>query len=169
MLRERHGASHVFGIYTDGYGYARADRIDPDDETPADRYTYWIADTPEGRALMGDDATVEQVGEAVEQDARLLCQLVRGEVYGWVVRSPDGEHLESVWGYVGEDDYAWSEGVNAAVHLLSKWMQAPAALAVPVKELADQGVTVVLDGITYRVDRLDEATVDMVRVDRMPA
>lgn len=37
-----------------------------------------------------------------------------GEIYGYVVKDTDDEHLDSCWGFVGEIDYCKEEGMLAA-------------------------------------------------------
>jgi hypothetical protein len=41
-------------------------------------------------------------------------QWANGEVYGWEVVDSDGETLDSCWGYIGDSDYALSEGIDSA-------------------------------------------------------
>lgn len=56
-------------------------------------------------------------------------QYLNGEVYGYVVEDAEGDTVDSCWGFVGESDYALSEGVAAARHheadRITRWCSVP--------------------------------------------
>lgn len=53
------------------------------------------------------DAEREQwIKESLEAQAELYRQWMCGEVYGWRVLDPDGDELDSCWGYYGDDHEA---------------------------------------------------------------
>ncbi len=56
----------------------------------------------------------QRAGELLKGESNAWQAWVRGEVYGWTLESPEGELLESVWGYYGEPRYALSEGIKVA-------------------------------------------------------
>lgn len=49
-----------------------------------------------------------------EQDLKTYTEWANGEVYGWVVETPAGDHLDSCWGYIGDSDYAKKEAEACA-------------------------------------------------------
>jgi hypothetical protein len=51
----------------------------------------------------------------LKSECEELNQYLQGEVYGYVIESPDGEFLDSCWGFYG-DDYATDEAQSAAKH-----------------------------------------------------
>ncbi len=55
------------------------------------------------------DAEKQMRGEIEEYDSFL-----RGEVYGFVINGPDGDHLDSCWGFVGDIKYAKEEAEMSA-------------------------------------------------------
>lgn len=50
----------------------------------------------------------------LEGEIRELASELAGDVYGYKVIGPDDALEDSCWGYIGEPDYAMSEGVAAA-------------------------------------------------------
>ncbi len=56
-----------------------------------------------------EDAEKQMRGEIEEYDSYL-----RGEVYGYIINGPDGDHLDSCWGFVGDIKYAKEEAEMAA-------------------------------------------------------
>lgn len=46
----------------------------------------------------------------------ILNQCLNGEVYGYVVTGPDGDTLDSGYGFIGDIDEAMAEGVHMAEH-----------------------------------------------------
>lgn len=58
-----------------------------------------------------------------------LNQYLSGDVYGYVVEGPEGEHVDSCWGFFGADE-ALSEGKAAAEHEAFRaaclWAECPA-------------------------------------------
>lgn len=92
----------------------------------------------------------ESTAEALANARRCLAAEVaelqawrRGEVYGYVIRGEDGEHVDSSLGYVGESDYAMAEGRSAAQYLeaerwerwatLPRWVQESVLIAEDVR------------------------------------
>lgn len=74
----------------------------------------FIYDSPEGRDRCGTaPADIERVlqGEIEEFD-----QCLRGDVYGYIIETPDGEHVDSYWGFYGLD-YCLSEAKEVAAGL----------------------------------------------------
>jgi hypothetical protein len=53
--------------------------------------------------------------EVIDQDLEAYDMWGRGHVYGYVVETEDGEHLDSCWGYVGDyDGYVLEEARSMA-------------------------------------------------------
>lgn len=50
----------------------------------------------------------------LKAEMREYAAWLGGEVYGYAVTAPDGEDVDSCWGYYGEDDYAMEEARRAA-------------------------------------------------------
>ncbi len=46
-----------------------------------------------------------------------LDNYLTGQVYGYRVYDPEGEEVESCWGFFGDSDYCLSEGVSVAEYL----------------------------------------------------
>lgn len=83
-----------------------------------------IFDTPEGvKDCMGEDVTDEQIAAALEQEVKTYDEYLTGQVYGYIVKGPNGEDLselvgakmldDSCWGFYGLD-YCKQEGMEAA-------------------------------------------------------
>lgn len=47
-------------------------------------------------------------------------QYLLGDVWGFVVEDKDGEHLDSCWGFFGDDEYFKSQYTEAAKYQLSE-------------------------------------------------
>lgn len=62
-------------------------------------------------AYAGSARTTEQHARALVET---LCAWANGSIFGYVVEDSDGEVIDSCWGYVGEADYCFQEGINAA-------------------------------------------------------
>jgi len=52
----------------------------------------------------------ERVLAAFRGEIETYDAYLRGEVYGYVVRSPEGDNLDSCWGFFGESKYCMEEG-----------------------------------------------------------
>lgn len=50
-------------------------------------------------------------------EIKIYDQYLRGEVYGYQVEDPEGEVVDSCWGYYGEPSYVMEEARDAANHL----------------------------------------------------
>lgn len=82
----------------------------------------------DGYALV-TEKTAEMIGtppnlfeEVVRQDVQTYNQFLQGEVYGWEVLDENGEHLDSVWGYIGDIQYVKTEAEeNARYHYGQKY------------------------------------------------
>lgn len=66
-----------------------------------------------------DDAYVKDISYAdrrkyAEGDLKTYTEWANGEVYGWQVFTPQGDHLESCWGYIGDIEYAKTDANAAA-------------------------------------------------------
>jgi hypothetical protein len=79
--------------------------------TPVDVVREYGKDTPENR----ERAIAYMKGEVETYDMYL-----RGEVYGWVVETPDSTLDDGCWGYLGDEDYVLSEGRSAAEHAVEQ-------------------------------------------------
>lgn len=42
--------------------------------------------------------------DALTAEVKTYAAYRAGECYGWIVSSPDDEHLDSCWGYIGDDE-----------------------------------------------------------------
>lgn len=60
---------------------------------------------------------VADVIEILKGEVSTYSQYLNGDVYGYVVEDESGEHLDSCWGFIGELDYALTEGLAAAKHV----------------------------------------------------
>lgn len=54
--------------------------------------------TNKGAAELGPDYTPAQ---CIEDEVKTLDQYLRGDVYGFIIKDEDGEHLDSCWGHFG--------------------------------------------------------------------
>lgn len=66
----------------------------------------FIYATPESMRLIGTPA--EEVEKVLAAEVEQWDQYVTGDVYGYVIDGPDGEHRDSCWGFYGLD-YAKQE------------------------------------------------------------
>jgi hypothetical protein len=74
-----------------------------------DEATGWIYATAESiEECIGKDATDEEVRAALVSELEAWQQWAQGDVYGVVVRDPDGGVVDSCWGMYG-DEYAMEE------------------------------------------------------------
>lgn len=60
---------------------------------------------------------VDRVVEILKHEVSTYSSYVSGDVYGFVVEDESGEHLDSCWGFIGELDYAMTEGLEAAKYV----------------------------------------------------
>lgn len=65
---------------------------------------------------MGADATDDAIRDAMLGELKTYRQYLAGEVYGYMVKSPDGEVLDSCWGFYDDwpYDYLKSEANEMA-------------------------------------------------------
>ena len=49
---------------------------------------------------------------------QVLNDLLAGNIWGYVITDPDGEELESCWGYAADEMYCEAEAISAAKRLL---------------------------------------------------
>lgn len=56
-------------------------------------------------------------------------QYLTGQVYGFIVYDPEGNELDSCWGFYGENDYCLSEGLSSARHFEKQAQQESLELA----------------------------------------
>lgn len=62
--------------------------------------------------LMASD--VETVKEILRGEVETYSAWANGEVYGWEVLDPQGEQVDSCWGYIGETEYPMQEAIESA-------------------------------------------------------
>lgn len=75
---------------------------------------YWAAiDETEAVADHGI-RTIPGLRAVLRSELADLNLYLAGDSYGYVVKGPGGEVLDSCWGYLGEASYAMSEGVDVA-------------------------------------------------------
>lgn len=96
---------------------------------PFDSGLFGIIAVPKDKAKkeLGSEYSEERVLSYLECEIELLNNYYNGEVYGFIVTSPEGEEIDSCWGYHGDsgiediiseckeyiDGYAqWSEKLN---------------------------------------------------------
>lgn len=117
---KRHGARVVLPLYL--YEHSgmtmRTGDANPFGDPWDSGQVGFIYDTPEGvKECIGDGATDEHITAALKQEVEVYDQYLTGQVYGYVVKGPDGEDLDDddsscsdIYGL----DYARSEGRSAA-------------------------------------------------------
>lgn len=62
--------------------------------------------------LMASD--VETVKDILRSEVDVYSAWANGEVYGWEVLDPQGEQVDSCWGYIGDSEYAFNEAIESA-------------------------------------------------------
>jgi hypothetical protein len=62
----------------------------------------------------------DQLLEYAKNVATEYGQWANGEVYGYIISTPDDDHADSCWGYVGDSDFAMSEGLSAAEYYVGE-------------------------------------------------
>ena len=50
--------------------------------------------------------------KALRQEVETYDQYLRGDVYGYTITDPEGEHVDSCWGFIG-GDYAMEQAIEA--------------------------------------------------------
>lgn len=76
-----------------------------------------IFDTAESRETCGTPP--ERIVDCLKGEIETYDQYLRGDVYGYIVGDEDDDHIESCWGFYGEDEAA-SEGRSTAEWLAEK-------------------------------------------------
>jgi hypothetical protein len=122
-LTARFGATVVLPLYLlDHSGLAM--RTGPFREDPGSwdsGIVGFIFDTARTREQCGTPD--ERIEEVLRSEVQTYDAFLQGEVYGYVVEAPDGEEVESCWGYVGELDYVRQEAVGVAEGLAApQWV-----------------------------------------------
>ncbi len=56
----------------------------------------------------------EHAGEIMNAEIAEYANYLEGQVFGYVVESPEGDEIDSCWGFIGEPSYAMEEGKNMA-------------------------------------------------------
>lgn len=67
-------------------------------------------------------AVREKAEAALRSEVEVWSHWAAGDVWGFVVEDPDGETLDSCWGFVGGSDeiaYCLEQGVDAAEHFMA--------------------------------------------------
>jgi hypothetical protein len=66
--------------------------------------------------------------ECLNAELNELRSWRRGEVYGYVVEGPEGQH-DSCWGFIGDDEYCLQEARSVAEHIeyerACRWAEVP--------------------------------------------
>jgi len=95
-LMERCLVALPFRIDDHGANGSRAYLVDTDDEHPHG----FVVVTRDGIETTGAPDPLE----AAKQDFATFASWVAGDVYGFVIRTEAGEHLDSCWGFYGDPD-----------------------------------------------------------------
>lgn len=94
----------------DEYGSGQA-RIYSSDYEGSNPSGFIVTNHKRVSELCGDDPTyhtVEWIEQALEEELGEWDKYVQGDVYGYVVEGPDGDHYDSCWGFYGFE-YACQE------------------------------------------------------------
>jgi hypothetical protein len=59
---------------------------------------------------------LDQVRKSLRGEIAVLDQYLTGQVYGFRVYDPEGEEVDSCWGFYGEPEECLAEGLAAAEH-----------------------------------------------------
>lgn len=91
----------------------------------------FIFDTPAGvKECYGEaGATDEQIEASLRAEVETYDNYLTGQVFGYIVESPDGEHLDSCWGFVGDLDYVRTEANSQADYHAAQIAKEVAAVA----------------------------------------
>lgn len=65
----------------------------------------------------------EQAIKCLQGEIKDLDQYLTGTVYGFRVLDPNGDEIDSCWGFYGDSDYCLSEGMASAEHHEAQWME----------------------------------------------
>lgn len=60
----------------------------------------------------------EKVVAMLEQEVKVYSAWLEGDVTGFIVEDEEGEHLDSCWGFIGDQDYCLAQGKESAEHIL---------------------------------------------------
>jgi hypothetical protein len=55
----------------------------------------------------------EELQKLIESEVSEYDDYLRGNVYGYVVKGADGDHLDSCWGFIGDLSYVREEAIQA--------------------------------------------------------
>jgi len=144
-LRICHGATVVLPLYLRG-----DDTLSPGDAADLNSHNRWNVvglayDTPATRAVLGEDATTEQVEGSIRSELDEYGKWATGEVYGYVVERVDEDgnvldDFDSCWGHIG-DEWAAEAGSDALAYVIEdegeKYAAAQAEIASDEAEIAD--------------------------------
>jgi hypothetical protein len=74
-----------------------------------------IFDTAETRKECGmQDSSLEDIERALREEVNAYDQYLRGEVYCFTINNPEGEHVDSCCGFLGDAAYVRSQANEAA-------------------------------------------------------
>lgn len=62
---------------------------------------------------------ISRVLEVLKGEIKVYDQYLVGDVYGYIVEDENGDHVDSCWGFFGEE-HAKEEGTRALAHLFTK-------------------------------------------------
>jgi len=66
----------------------------------------------------------EKIRENLKSEIEVYASWINGEVYGYIVESPDGEEIDSCWGFIGDWDYPIEEAKAAVKYHLESMHEA---------------------------------------------
>lgn len=69
--------------------------------------------------LEGDELR-KRVEACLRSEVETYSQYISGDVYGYVIKDEDGEHVDSCWGYYGME-HCVEDATSAAKHLADKF------------------------------------------------
>lgn len=95
-LRRARGATKVLPVRWSDYGSTGSAVHIVDDWDDANAV---IFDTPKGREMTG----CTEIADGLRAEIEEMDTWARGEVYGYVVETLDGNVLDSCWGFMGDD------------------------------------------------------------------
>jgi hypothetical protein len=107
--------------YTAGYAYVTREAWDETGRSD-DPTAPYVTDERDDASMVRTLAGLTNAEAMIEYEVREFGQWANGEVYGYVVERahcdaadcPHDEEVESCWGFIGDSDYAMSEGKEVA-------------------------------------------------------
>lgn len=66
---------------------------------------------------------VKDVEKLLKTEVEEMDDYLTGQCYGYILRDPDGEDVDSCWGFIGDIEYAKASGLENVDYYTRLWME----------------------------------------------